>query len=67
MPKNILVIGGSCYFGKLLLQRLLRLGHSETTATRGYAPGPFSDRLTRLRVDPRHEYALRNAFRDLVF
>lgn len=67
MPKNILVIGGTRYFGKLLVQRLLRLGHHVTIATRGYAPDPFGERITRIRVDRRSEAAMRNAFRELSF
>ncbi|MCC2974556.1 NAD-dependent epimerase/dehydratase family protein [Massilia sp. IC2-476] len=67
MPKNILVIGGTRYFGKLLVQRLLRAGHSVTIATRGYAPDPFGKRIARIRVDRRNEHAMRNAFRDARF
>lgn len=71
MPKNVLVIGGTRYFGKLLVQRLLRAGHRVTVATRGYAPDPFGNRITRVRVDRRSEAAMRNAFRathfDIVF
>ena len=67
MAKNILVIGGTRYFGKLLVQRLLRLGHRVTIATRGYAPDPFGERITRVRVDRRSEAAMRNAFRDASF
>jgi nucleoside-diphosphate-sugar epimerase len=67
MPKNILVIGGTRYFGKLLVQRLLRAGHRVTIATRGYAPDPFGERISRIRVDHRNEHAMRNAFRELSF
>lgn len=71
MPKNILVIGGTRYFGKLLVQRMLRAGHHVTIATRGYAPDPFGgrfgDQFSRLRVDRRNEHAMRNAFRDAAF
>jgi nucleoside-diphosphate-sugar epimerase len=62
MSKNILVIGGTRYIGKLLVQRLLRAGHRVTIATRGYAPDPFGDRIARVRVDRRNEIAMRNAF-----
>jgi nucleoside-diphosphate-sugar epimerase len=62
MPKNVLVIGGTRYIGKLLVQRLLRAGHRVTIATRGYAPDPFGDRIARVRVDRRNETAMRNAF-----
>jgi nucleoside-diphosphate-sugar epimerase len=64
MNKNILVIGGTRFFGKLLVQRLLMGGHTVTLATRGYAPDPFGDRVSRIRVDRRNELAMRSAFRD---
>ena len=65
MSKNILVIGGTRYIGRLLVQRLLRAGHRVTIATRGYAPDPFGDRIARVRVDRRNETAMRNAFAGL--
>lgn len=64
---NILVIGGTRFFGKLLVQRLLRSGHRVTIATRGYAPDPFGKRIERVRIDRRNELAMRNAFRDAAF
>lgn len=71
MHKDILVIGGTRYFGKLLVQRLVRAGHRVTIATRGYAPDPFQARIERIRVDRRNETAMRTAFAgkryDLVF
>lgn len=71
MHKDILVIGGTRYFGKLLVQRLVRAGHRVTIATRGYAPDPFGSRIERIRVDRRNETAMRAAFAgkryDLVF
>ncbi|WP_313170567.1 NAD-dependent epimerase/dehydratase family protein [Massilia oculi] len=67
MPKNILVIGGTRFFGKLLVQRLVRAGHHVTIATRGYAPDPFGQRITRVRVDRRNEHAMRAAFAGLKF
>ena len=65
MPKNVLVIGGTRYIGKLLVQRLQRAGHRVTIATRGYAPDPFGNRIARVRVDRRNETAMRNAFAHL--
>lgn len=67
MSKQLLVIGGTRFFGKLLVQRLLRAGHRVTIATRGYAPDPFGARIERIRVDRRNEHAMRNAFRDAQF
>jgi len=65
MRKNILVIGGTRYFGKLLVQRLLAAGHQVTIATRGHAPDPFGERIHRIRVDRRNERAMLSAFRDI--
>jgi len=62
MGKNILVIGGTRYFGKLLVQRLLNAGHQVTIATRGHASDPFGDRIKRIRVDRRNERAMLAAF-----
>jgi nucleoside-diphosphate-sugar epimerase len=67
MTKNILVIGGTRFFGKLLVQRLIMAGHRVTIATRGYAPDPFGARIERVRVDRRNERAMLAAFRDERF
>jgi nucleoside-diphosphate-sugar epimerase len=63
MSKKILVLGGTRFFGKLLVQRLVRAGHGVTIATRGYAPDPFGQRIERIRVDRRSHAAMRAAFR----
>lgn len=62
MSKNILVIGGTRYFGKLLVQRLINAGHKVTIATRGQTSDPFGDRIRRIRVDRRNEAAMLRAF-----
>lgn len=62
MRKNILVIGGTRYFGKLLVQRLLAAGHQVTIATRGHVSDPFGTRISRIRVDRRNERAMLAAF-----
>lgn len=67
MHKNILVIGGTRFFGKLLVQRLIMAGHKVTVATRGYAPDPFGQRVERIRVDRRNGLAMRAAFRDCAY
>jgi nucleoside-diphosphate-sugar epimerase len=59
MSKNILVIGGTRFIGRLLVQRLLNAGHRVTIATRGYAPDPFGERIARIRTDRRNELAMR--------
>lgn len=72
MRKNILIIGGTRFFGKLLAQRLLDANHRVTLATRGLTPDRFGDRVERIQVDRRDETAMRRAFRgvgdyDLVY
>jgi len=72
MSKKVLVIGGTRFIGKLLVQRLVRAGHRVTLATRGYAPDPFGTRVDRIRVDRRNELAMHKAFAacapfDIVF
>ncbi|HZX29025.1 MAG TPA: NAD-dependent epimerase/dehydratase family protein [Telluria sp.] len=62
MGKQVLVIGGTRFFGKLLVQRLLAAGHQVTIATRGRAPDPFGARIGRIKVDRRDEAAMRRAF-----
>ncbi len=64
MSKNILVIGGTRYFGKLLVQRLVSACHRVTIATRGLTADPFGERIGRIRVDRRDERAMRAAFAD---
>lgn len=71
MSKNVLVMGGTRFIGRLLVQRLLQAGHRVTIATRGYAPDPFGERVERVRVDRRNELAMTSAFAhasfDIVF
>jgi nucleoside-diphosphate-sugar epimerase len=62
MRKNILVIGGTRYFGKLLVQKLLDAGHRVTLATRGRTADSFGSRVQRIRVDRRDHAAMRAAF-----
>jgi nucleoside-diphosphate-sugar epimerase len=49
--KNILVLGGTRYFGKRLVGKLIEQGHVVTIATRGKAADPFGDRIKRLTLD----------------
>lgn len=52
---NILVLGGTRYFGKHMVQRLLKNGHNITIATRGKAMDDFGNQVNRLiieRTDP---------------
>ncbi|WP_172252671.1 NAD-dependent epimerase/dehydratase family protein [Saccharibacillus deserti] len=58
MTQNMLVLGGTRFFGKLLVEKLLEAGHTVTIATRGTTEDPFGDRVKRIRVDRTDESAL---------
>ncbi len=48
---NILVIGGTRYFGKYTIEDMLRAGHNVTIATRGNAKDNFAHRIERVKLD----------------
>ncbi|MUG88909.1 NAD-dependent epimerase/dehydratase family protein [Paenibacillus timonensis] len=59
---KILVLGGSRYFGKRLVNRLAESGrHDVTVATRGLAEVRFDAPVTQLRMDRTNEDSLREA------
>jgi len=62
--ENVLVLGGTQFFGKLLVQKLLDEGKNVTIATRGLVEDPFSDNVTRLIIDREQKESLEKAFKD---
>lgn len=62
MAQRILVIGGTRYFGILLVQSLLEQGQHVTLATRGRTPDPFGTQVQRLAVDRRDPQSMQAAF-----
>ncbi len=62
MNKNILIIGGTRFFGKHLVRRLLAQGHHVTIATRGQTPDNFGNAVQRLQVNRRDEAAMHATF-----
>ncbi|SFS54212.1 NAD-dependent epimerase/dehydratase family protein [Paenibacillus sp. 453mf] len=60
--KKILILGGTRFFGKRLVEYLLHEGKSEiTVATRGNTPLPFGEEVRHLIVDREVEEQLRLA------
>ncbi|RUS48843.1 NAD-dependent epimerase/dehydratase family protein [Cohnella sp. AR92] len=59
--RKVLVIGGTRFFGKKLVKRLIRSGVDVTVLTRGQAPDEFGDAVRRLTVDRQDEDALHRA------
>ncbi len=58
---NILVIGGTRFFGIPMVEELLRRGHRVTTATRGKSPDPFGERVARIILERTDEASVREA------
>lgn len=49
--KKILVLGGTRFFGKRLVELLIEDGFDITIATRGITPHPFGDKVQQIIVD----------------
>lgn len=67
MGQEILVIGGTRYFGIRLVEALLAAGERVTIATRGRMPDPFGTRVRRITVDRGDATAMQAAFGDARF
>ena len=61
---NILVIGGTRFFGIHMVEELLKMGHDITIATRGQASDSFGDRVKRIVIERTNEDSIRNAFKE---
>lgn len=58
---DILVLGGTRFFGKELVKNLLGKGHTVTIATRGIRPDPFGFAVSRLCLDRTDRVSLAEA------
>lgn len=61
--KNVLVLGGTQFFGKRLVQRFIEEGSNVTIATRGMTADPFGDKVERLIIDRENKESLVEAFK----
>lgn len=59
--KKVLVMGGTRFFGKKLVQHLLDEGNEVTIATRGRTPDPHEEQVRRLVLDREDAASLRAA------
>ena len=60
--QNVLVMGGTTFFGKRLVDHLLKDGCKVTVATRGQTKDDFGEQIQRIRFD-RHDLAsMKQAF-----
>lgn len=62
--KKVLVLGGTQYFGKKLVRKLLKNGDFVTIATRGTKIDPFGDQVERLVIDRENRESMMEAFED---
>jgi nucleoside-diphosphate-sugar epimerase len=67
MSQEILVIGGTRYFGIHLVEALLEAGDRVSIATRGRTPDPFGRRVRRIAVDRGDATAMQAAFHGVRF
>jgi len=58
---NILVLGGTRYFGRHMVQSLLEYGHDVTIATRGKTKDDFGNQVNRLNVERTDPDSLKKA------
>jgi nucleoside-diphosphate-sugar epimerase len=69
--KSVLVLGGTKYFGKKLVELLLKNGIQVTIATRGKEPDEFGKQVSRLLIDRQSLESQEKAFEgkqwDVVF
>ena len=48
---NILVLGGTRFFGIHMVNALIEIGHDVTIATRGVSKDTFGNKVKRLKLD----------------
>lgn len=60
---NILVVGGTRYFGIHMVNELLAQGHDVTIATRGKTADSFGDRVKRMTIERTDQESMKNALK----
>lgn len=59
--KKVLVLGGTRFFGRHLVEQLLKDGHDVSIVTRGKLPNPFDGQVHHIMVDRSDQEALTRA------
>ncbi|MBY0148779.1 NAD-dependent epimerase/dehydratase family protein [Neobacillus niacini] len=62
--KSALILGGTQFVGKRLVQLLLDEGVEVTIATRGMTLDPFGNQISRLKINRENAETLKSAFKD---
>ena len=61
--RKVLVLGGTRFFGKRLVQKLINNGDDVTVATRGETEDPFGNKVERVKVDRFDRKSMEQAFK----
>ena len=64
---NILILGGTRFFGLNTVRELLSRGHSVTIATRGLTPDPFGESVKRLICNRRESESVKRVLRERYY
>jgi nucleoside-diphosphate-sugar epimerase len=64
---EILVLGGTKYFGVHMVEELIRKGHNVTIATRGMAQDSYGNRVRRLIVERTSAKSMAEVFRNKTY
>ena len=65
--KNILVLGGTRFFGRKLVEKLIEEGHNVVIITRGQSGNPFGEQVEHIQVDRFQTEELTNAVEGRTF
>ncbi len=65
--KKVLVVGGTLFMGRHLVNDLIKKGYDVTIATRGNTKDDFGDKIKRLKLDRTNEESIRLALTGLSF
>ena len=60
--KSALILGGTQFVGKRLVQLLIDEGVNVTIATRGQTPDSFGNRVSRIIIDREDSHSINQAF-----
>lgn len=60
---NVLILGGTRYFGIHAVHALINAGYNVTVATRGLTADQFKDKVNRIKVNRTDPLSLSHAFK----
>lgn len=64
---EVLVLGGTRFFGKVLVNKLIDMGYNVTIATRGLTKDNYGDKVSRIVLDRESKESIEVALKDKKF